>query len=350
MKFAGELWYRDDHIVYYTNQDEFVIMNLIQLLPIEMVILCEQQAMFNPLIVFEKYNWRPSWFGLSDNKSLTMAFVLKYINSNWYWHMVSKNKRITMSDIRNHPEIPWNYQSMSINPNLTTEFLLKNLDQNWEWQLLFKNKAFTINDIRLIKQYAPGNYSSWQYPDVTKNPNIIMAFVHERIKDYLSMDMFFVSKNKEITMDEICTNSRISWSYEGVSLNPNLSMLFVLKNLHLNWNWCSISQNKAIDMNDVRSNPNLPWDYNYLSKNVNLTIDFILQNLNNANEPNSEWDWYRISQNKGINMTDISNNPQLPWEYRSISGNPNLTMEYVLTHLNENWSLLIWGNPSVFVY
>ena len=42
-----------------------------------------------------------------------------------------------------------------------------------------------------------------------------------------------------------------------------------------------------------------------------------------------EWDWIEVFRNYLITMSDIIDNPDLPWNWRyGVSSNPNLTNEY----------------------
>ena len=330
MEYVRECWWNDDN--HENNHKYHGVVNLIQLLPIEMLTLCDQQAMFNPTLVFE----HPRWHSLSHNKNLTIDVILKHVKKNWNWYMISMHNSISIDHIRDHPELQWNYYNMSSNPNLTMNFVSENLDKHWDWAKLLENKAFTMNDMELLEKYASKNKVAWRHSNIFRNSNVTMNYINKRVKYFIPSDVFYLSRNKAITMDDIQNNSFVPWDYQSVSLNPNLTIAFILKNLHLNWNWDWISQNKAITMNDVQNNPKLPWNYRYLSRNINLTIDFILQNLDNTNKLNISWNWSKISQNKGIYLDDICNNPQLPWDYVALFYNPNIIMEYVLTDLNKH--------------
>ena len=46
------------------------------------------------------------------------------------------------------------------------------------------------------------------------------------------------------------------------------------------WNWFNLSSNKNITMSDVLNNPDKPWDWSRLSENKNITIEFIEKNIN----------------------------------------------------------------------
>jgi len=60
----------------------------------------------------------------------------------------------------------------------------------------------------------------------------------------------------------------------------------------MRWDWECLSENSGITMKDVIENPDMPWSWKYLSRNPNITIDFIKKN------PDKQWDWDFLAQNK----------------------------------------------------
>ena len=47
------------------------------------------------------------------------------------------------------------------------------------------------------------------------------------------------------------------------------------------------------------------------------------------------WDWYVISENSNITMTDILNNADKPWKWSYISRNPNITIDFIENNINK---------------
>ncbi len=85
-----------------------------------------EQHINNPLI-----RWCPG--GLSYNPNLTIDFVRKYfdpspllnekhdygmLDEKWSWYLISSNIGISMADIENNPDLPWNLDGILKNPNL----------------------------------------------------------------------------------------------------------------------------------------------------------------------------------------------------------------------------------------
>ena len=56
------------------------------------------------------------WSGLSHLASLTMRDVLDYPDKPWDWSELSMNKNITMRDVLDHPDKPWSVNDLAANP------------------------------------------------------------------------------------------------------------------------------------------------------------------------------------------------------------------------------------------
>lgn len=83
--------------------------------------------------------------------------------------------------------------------------------------------------------------------------------------------------------------------------------------------WDFLSQNPAISLNNIITHPEYPWDWYTMSTNLNMTIEF-------AMEYHDKLEWYRISENSGITMDDITNCHGRGWVY------PNITPDFVMAN------------------
>ena len=408
MNYIRECWYNinDD-----TNESccvkYYSVINMVQLLPIEMLTLCEIASYFDPILVFgeslidfvgisSNENLDPNlilnhidmpweWYRLAMNPAISVDFIYNHqdiiniedlyhwmssnitLNINhillnatksWHWYFISLNESITMNDVKNNLHLPWNYRQLSSNPNLTIKFVKKTINKQWNWNAISCNKAITMDDVR-YNQHLP-----WSYISLSKNPNLTIEFVTENLRNkkgskMIPWDWNLITYNEAITMDDILNNPRLPWCYEWLPLNPNLTLDFVVNHLdnNWNWNWTNISCHEEISMDDFRKylypprNLVLPLDYESLSENPNLTIDFVLENLSKP------WDYSFVTSNKSITIEDICQNPQLNWRFKKMSHNKNINMEYILKHMeetdkyNESFDFdAICRNPSFFVY
>ena len=165
--------------------------------------------------------------------------------------------------------------------------------------------------------------------------------------------------NKNITF--LFIKERVYRSVSYTSHHPCITIKDVLDNPDLPWNWMDLSSNTSITAKDMINNPKLPWDWDcweskpdttarlingdYISYNSESGIYNtyrILQNPNitvayfRKNKRYFDRDWRDISCHPNITMKDIENNPDLPWEYKSVFRNPNLTVEYIEKNLKKN--------------
>jgi hypothetical protein len=94
-----------------------------------------------------------SWSVLFKSERMTMHlfkwFLEKYKNDElgWdssfsdkdIWKYASKHPNITLTDIEENTDNPWNWDYISYNPNITREFVVKNIEKI-SWRNLSMNK------------------------------------------------------------------------------------------------------------------------------------------------------------------------------------------------------------------
>jgi hypothetical protein len=97
-------------------------------------------------------------------------------------------------------------------------------------------------------------------------------------------------------------NRYINWRYK-IEKNPLKVLLEIFPEKC--WNWYYISQNPNITMSDILKHPNLPWNWNDISYKTNITIR----------------NWYYVSQNPNITLKDILTHPEKPWSWAGLSLN-----------------------------
>ena len=112
-----------------------------------------------------QWNWR----NISRNPNVTIEDILANHLLNWHWDIIMQSNKvkpchlsrifilhsytivmsrnnlfnhpnITMADVINHPNIPWNYRYVSVNPNLTMEMINEYPNKEWDWVQVLKSK------------------------------------------------------------------------------------------------------------------------------------------------------------------------------------------------------------------
>lgn len=235
---------------------------------------------------------------------------------------ISKHPNISIKDIENNPDLPWDPVIVTIcNPNATYEYYNNNKE---------KLSALKINHLDFIKEeHIIINENiidnkKIDYNNLSSNSNISLKFVAERQNSLIyNWDWSQLSRILKFTEEEFYKYQHLNWRFSNLSINPNITMKIILNNLHQNINFMSLSYNLAITIKDIENYPNLPWNWNNISHNPNINMKFVLKNLD------KEWNWNTLSFHSNITMEDIDNNIDLPWSWVDVFNNPNMTEQYV---------------------
>ena len=57
----------------------------------------------------------------------------------WKWSSMSKNPNITWEIIRDNPDKPWDWYYISMNSNITMDIIRDNPDKPWKWSSISMN-------------------------------------------------------------------------------------------------------------------------------------------------------------------------------------------------------------------
>ena len=303
------------------------------------------------------------------NPNITWDFIINHIEygnwtiNGWHWYTISK-KHVTMDIVKSHPNFPWDFQVMSSSRNLsiTIDDVLENIELPWEWVALSRHPNMTWEIIQ--------NHSElpWFYNSVSLNPNITWDIIKQNPNVDWDRDRF-IELNVNLTHAVLKNNPEISLFYEkhvnlaeyylldnnpnyvkscpwysegiessvwmlehcynwytriGVYFNPKLTWDFIRKNLRLRWDWKRLSVNHNITWDIVKNNPDRPWDYSELSLNQNITWEIVRDN------PDKPWDYTKLSSNKNITWDIVegssqgSQGSQHAWNWERLSSNPSI--------------------------
>jgi hypothetical protein len=183
----------------------------------------------------------------------------------------------------------------------------------------------------------------WNWKQLTMNPNVSFEFIKNNKN--LPWDYNYISCNLSITEDIVLNNTDINWNYKYIYSNKNFSFKFIYdyfikNNIHIDW--YKLSSNPSINISDILQYPNLPWDTDGLSTNPSISINYIL------NEGKTKkWNLYLLSSNSCITEIDIYKN-KLNWIYTSLSSNHNLPIKYVSDNITKDWNYYnLSSNPNI---
>lgn len=194
------------------------------------------------------------------------------LSIDWDWACISENPGIKIKDIYDYPDLPWNLYYVSKNPNLTFEDIIKlkngfktsngvltfgyistllywrwislcvpltiqqlknSRDLPWDYDCLSRNMSFTLSDM-LSNPEIPWNFQKISrigstLDDVRNHPNLpwnwdnLCSNIPISIKDAQSPDI----------------KDKIKWNY--MAENPGITFKNILKYPDFNWDWSDIS-------------------------------------------------------------------------------------------------------------
>ena len=105
--------------------------------------------------------------------------------------MLSCNPNITLENIKETPDKPWNYYLLSKNPNITWKIIKENPNEPWDYDYLSENemtkyrenfirkkfqewfKKSALKEELIAKLWHPSNFEKFKYydPDMFDNDN-----------------------------------------------------------------------------------------------------------------------------------------------------------------------------------
>ena len=175
------------------------------------------------------------WDILSSNQNISVNFIKTLINMGWDWDAISW--RVSETDVKNNPDLPWTKTSFLYNNNMRMKFILENnptknqpislYNDDYKMpdiQFLRENRervCFFTNSVFVKETYIIENMDlPWEWPLIWQsNKNISIDFIEKNIE---RVDFYLLSKN------------------------PNLTLNFICKYINKNWDWLSLSQNEFL--------------------------------------------------------------------------------------------------------
>jgi hypothetical protein len=79
------------------------------------------------------------WEYLSENPNITLRDILNNPDKPWNWYYIGGNPNITLKDMLDHSDKPWDWYFISQNPNITLQYILDNPNKSWDWYKLSYN-------------------------------------------------------------------------------------------------------------------------------------------------------------------------------------------------------------------
>ena len=240
-----------------------------------------------------KYDYMSNIFIIIKNQNVPFPIALELFNilniptTSPRYSTISDNLSITVSDIKKHPEIQWDYNSLSKNPNITWKFIEETInsieyqkldkDKKWDFKYsLSRNPCITFDIVVNNLEYR------WGIKSLSENPNITLKIVRDNPE--LEWDFYSLTKNINIKIKDIIENKDIfknqKESILGYTYNPNLNIkdVFEYNKLFKGTTWESTCQNPGISIEDIMETPFFPWPLGEMQYNTNFTFKTIIEN------------------------------------------------------------------------
>ena len=134
-------------------------------------------------------------------------------------------------------------------------------------------------------------------------------------------------------LDYIIDHPEQTWDFDIISSRKDLTIEFI-KHFKNQLNQSEIAYN--INLKDVIENPDLPWNYDALSWNTQISSNDLIEH------PKLPWNYANLTTH--IDPDFIYANPNLPWDYRYLTDKVNFDFIYQNPQLE--WDHLLLGrNP-----
>jgi hypothetical protein len=123
-----------------------------------------------------------NWNALTKKPNITLEFFRQNLDKPWDWDYLTENSIIKWKILEQTPNKPWNWNELSkkftnlINlpsvlsklPNTTWEFILQNLDKPWDWKELSSNN-FTLSREEFEKSQKCKAFADSIHEDLVKH-------------------------------------------------------------------------------------------------------------------------------------------------------------------------------------
>lgn len=241
----------------------------------------------------EQYN-----LDLETSKYMTIELAQTLLDwDHFSTEKYSASIYVTLEDIENNPSFPWNWFGVSKNPNLTLAFIKKHLDKDLCWMYITGNKSISIESIQenldlpwfwktmdlrndLTEIFIRNNIDKdWDWYYVKRKYEAAFESIKDLIPEYKSSNPQRIScdglrgqcpkenVHRYLANSTSSNNKSIDFYMHNYEFNKfknctkKLSFVTVLENPHTEWNWLHLSFASFIDIDDVLENFNKPWNF-----------------------------------------------------------------------------------------
>ncbi len=164
-------------------------------------------------------------------------------------------------------------------------------------------------------------------------------------------DFHDLSKNRNITIQDILLTLERKWDWCQLSRNSSISLESIFENFELPWCLSCLAFSRGVSQKDMSHHPSPKWSpfFAYANSSVHLSevncdihIDIFARYNPNVIELFHHHLWsskaHVISQNPHLPIDLVHKNPHACWDWYALSNHPELSFALVLCNIDKNWS------------
>lgn len=146
--------------------------------------------------------------------------------------------------------------------------IMKENNDNFYYMKKNKNEHENEHENKNTQKEGSNIYLYYELFEFMKNNNQIP-------NDSFNDVILNLSKNPNLTPDELLHLSSV-YSYKiNLSVNPHVNISTILNNLTYDWDWKVLASKESITLDIIEKYKNLPWDITGLPANPNITTEYL---------------------------------------------------------------------------
>lgn len=263
-----------------------------------------------------------------------MEFPEKYC-----FYLYSKRHQPNAKDLEEYKEkLNWFLLSQNVYPHV----IIKNPSLPWMKTGLQENVYMNISILKALNLENDGSFR-YLNPDLThqtsadeilERHNEEWNWMEVLTREDLTLEQAIKIWELEKLIPPLTNPSKndvVNW-FNNRRITPT-SLEEVLKNPNKNWNMRLLSQNTSIKT--IRKHKNLNWHWDSVALFCqDLTLQDVLE------IPELQYEMGGVSSNDSIPLSDIAENPQLNWDYAEVSGRYYLSVNDIINFPQFPWDFV----------
>lgn len=228
-------------------------------------------------------NKKVLYSALSRNDNVTIEFIAENVNKNWNWNVLTTNliKRYELNQLLVLQD-KLNWTVVSSKMRLTIDDIAQNRNLPWDIPALNSNPSFSFQDLHLLQQDILCNKESSTSSNNSRatNNDTVLADLPPVVEASIQWDC--KSMSMRASLDTISNDSYYEWDWVTISKRNDLSLNFILYHLSkLSNTKCktNLTTNSSITWEMVTSEPSLPINIEKYYWNPNCSLKVFVENM-----------------------------------------------------------------------